>query len=114
MGNYRTPKKLKKCQSLPDEEALYRIGCLKGTTGATRVVKPIHDEGSDALCDLLQAELSDAEIAAIKTMAVDNASPKLEEAIQSLCPNFQCLILDNKHLEIRYRTAFWGKQSAVK
>ena len=110
-GNYRTSKILKMSQALPDEQALYRIGCLKGTTGAVRVVMPIHDEGSDTIYRLLQAELSDEEIATIKTFSVDNATPKLEVALGQLCLNFQGLIQDNSHLLIRYRQAFWGKKS---
>ena len=110
-GNYRTSKILKMSQALPDEQALYRIGCLKGTTGAVRVVMPIHDEGIDTICRLLQAELSDEEIATIKTFSVDNATPKLEVALGQLCLNFQGLIQDNSHLLIRYRQAFWGKKS---
>ena len=110
-GNYRTSKRLKHKQALPDIEALYRIGCLRGTTGAARIIAPIHDEGSDAICNLLRSELSDDELASIKTFTVDHATEKLDNALRELCPQFECLIQDSKHLEIRYRSAFWGKHS---
>ena len=54
-GNYRTYKRLKHKQPLPDKEALYRIGCMRGVTGAVRIVAPIHDEGSDTICKLMRS-----------------------------------------------------------
>ena len=43
-GSYRFSKKRKASQALPEEQALYRLGCMRGTTGAVRLVKPIRSE----------------------------------------------------------------------
>ena len=35
----------------------------------------------------------------------------MDIVLQKRCPNFEALIQDSKHLEIRYRSSQWGKSS---
>ena len=46
-GNFRMNKKKRASQALPEENALYWIGCMRGTTGAVRIVKPIRSESAE-------------------------------------------------------------------
>jgi len=110
-GSYRTSKKKKQEQALPEDQAVYRVACVKGTTGAVRIVAPVRDESADTVARLLVEELSQEEIASIKTFSVDHATHSMEASLDKLCPNFEALIQDSKHLEIRYRGAQWGKSS---
>ena len=59
----------------------------------------------------LTEDMSESELNQIKTWSTDAVSAKVEEHLQELCPNLEALILDYKHLEMKYRSAQWGKNS---
>ena len=110
-GSSRMPKKARESQALPENESVYRIACLRGTTGAVRIVKPIRGEAAIDIASCLQSELSQDELDIIETLSVDCVSDAIEVEMLRLCRGFKALILDYKHLEFRYRSAHWGNSS---
>ena len=97
-GNYRMSLEARQQQALSEDEASYRVGCLRGTTGAVRIVTPIRDEAAETIAGLLRAQLSDNELSVIKSLSVDHATGILDDTLREICPAFQCLIQDSKHL----------------
>ena len=65
----------------------------------------------DDVVKWLAEEMSESELNQIKTWATDAVSAKVEAHLQELCPNLEAFILDYNHLEMKSRSAQWGKQS---
>ena len=75
------------------------------------MMRPMRGEAAVDVINTFTSELSDRELATIQTLSVDSVSIELEQKLAEVCPNFECLILDYKHIEFRYRSAQWGKRS---
>ena len=86
-------KKTKAEQALPEMQVMYKLGCLRGSTGAVRIMRPMRGEAAVDVINTFTSELSDRELATIQTLSVDSVNIELELKLAEVCPNFECLIL---------------------
>ena len=110
--SYRAPKQLRQSQALPEKDALHVVLTFRGKAGAPLVITPAHWETSEDICTAMLENMTHSQLAQVRHLCSDNASPKLLRCLREVCPNLLVLSLDPNHLFFVYESAFYENRTA--
>ncbi|CAE7768244.1 unnamed protein product [Symbiodinium sp. CCMP2592] len=107
----RASKKLKDIAVFAGEMALTRVLTCRGRTNAVLLMDTVAGDDSEQVVKSLTANLSAAALAHVQFVSVDNPSYKYWQALRTVCPNLQVMMLDPTHLAMTFEYASSRKRT---
>ena len=94
-----------------EDEAKRRIVAIRDRTGAALAMEALKSESSEDVQHFLSGSISAEALGQIEYLATGQPSATLFQHLSQVCPSLRAIYLDEVHLCIVWRVAFWRKSS---